>query len=105
MLLRDVLPFFATELEELLRADGHHALARACPDLEVAEPCGCGDDFCGGFYTGPRPNGPWGSGHVNVVLRPKVGMVILDVVDGQIRFVEVLYRKDVRDRVDRLFAN
>ena len=31
-------------------------------------------------------------------------MVILDVVDGHIRFVEVLDRDDVRDGVARVFA-
>lgn len=65
--------------------------------------CGCGDSFCSSFYTGPKPNGPWGPGARNVVLQPRTGDVILDVVDGRIRFVEVLDRKDVRDKIRLLF--
>jgi hypothetical protein len=38
-----------------------------------------------------------------VVLQPRTGDVILDVVDGRIRFVEVLDRKDVRDKIRLLF--
>jgi hypothetical protein len=60
----------------------------------VLRECGCGDDFCQSFYTRPSPVGAYGSGHRNVGLTPsQSGMLILDVVDDVIMFVEVLDRR------------
>jgi len=54
--------------------------------------CGCGDDFCASFYTQPKPKGAYGPGHYTLALETAAqGMLILDVVDGVISFVEVLY--------------
>jgi len=101
--LADALPGFADELAELFVTAGRPDLARQCPALEVVAPCACGQEDCGGFYTGPRPHGAWGPGHESVVLAPANGMVIVDVVHGVIRFVEVLDRSDVRDAVRTAF--
>ncbi len=61
--------------------------------LRVVARCGCGDDFCQSFYTAPKPDGAYGPGHRNVLLDPPwSGMLILDVVDGLIAYVEVLDR-------------
>ena len=67
--------------------------------------CSCNDDFCSSFYTGARPTGSWSDegDHENVVPDASVGMVVLDVVDGVIRYVEVLDRPDVH-AVVRAFA-
>jgi hypothetical protein len=55
--------------------------------------CGCGDTFCQSFYTAPKPDGPYGPGHSNVLLDPPwPRMLILDVVDGRIMYVEVIDR-------------
>jgi hypothetical protein len=51
------------------------------------------------FYTRPKPNGSYGSGHRNVALAPEDGMVILDVVEEKIACVEVLYRDGVRQKL------
>ena len=47
-------------------------------------------EFCQSFYTAPRPDAGYGPGHRNVCLDPRRGMLVLDVVDGRIMFVEVL---------------
>ena len=93
----DVLPELASELRHALQQDGREELASQVGSLRIVEMCGCGDDFCASFYTGPQPEGGWGSGHENVVPDVDTGMLILDVVDGIIRYVEVLYRDDVRE--------
>jgi hypothetical protein len=66
-------------------------------DLRIADRCRCGDDFCATFYTQPKPQGSYGAGHKNLVLEPQKGDVILDVVNGSIASVEVLYRDEIRD--------
>ena len=89
-LVRDVYPDFSAELISLLNAEGESELGISAYDLRVVAKCGCGDDLCQGFYTAPRPNGPYGAGHRNVALSPERGMIVLDVVEQRIMFVEVL---------------
>ena len=95
-LLVDLVPHLAAELEAALAKDGDEALAGQVGSLRIEQLCGCGDDFCASFYTGPKPDGSWGPGHENVLPSIDDGMVVLDVVDGIIRYVEVLHRDDVR---------
>ena len=94
------------ELAEELRAglDDHPALAAQIGELEIFGRCECGDSFCSTLYTAPQPNGPYGPGLKNVVVDMK-GMVILDVVDGEIRCVEVLFRGDVRAALEERLKN
>jgi hypothetical protein len=83
----------ATQLVAALRGDGHQHLAAQVQELPVVMECGCGDSFCQSFYTAPKPTGAYGPGHSNVALDPPwSGWLILDVVDGRIMYVEVLYR-------------
>lgn len=58
------------------------------------------DDFCASFYSQPKPDGAYGTGHRNVRLMPGQGMLILDVGAGEIACVEVLDRSDVREKLD-----
>jgi len=52
-----------------------------------------GDDFCRSFYTQPPPAGAYGPRHRNVALSPMgPGVLILDVVDDVIMFVEIIDR-------------
>jgi hypothetical protein len=97
LLLARVLPAFAAELRQLLEAQGEPELAAQVPGLAILDRCG--DDICGTFYTRPKPNGGFGPGHRNVALTPDKGMVILDVVAGEIACVEVLDRADVRKKL------
>jgi hypothetical protein len=100
LLLTDVLPAFAVELQELLIQKGEPELAAQVPTLAIFDRCRCGDDICcGTFYTRPKPEGSFGLGHRNVALVPDEGMVILDVVAGQIACVEVLDRNEVREKL------
>lgn len=99
MLLIETLPALAQELQQLLQAKNKPELAAQVPALKIVEACCCGDDFCASFYTQPKPKGSYGPGHDTLVLEPAEGMLILDVVDGVIAFVEVLYRPDIRRKL------
>ena len=99
LLLTDTLPAFASELQQLLIEKGESELAAQVPGLMIFDRCRCGDDFCATFYTLPKPEGSYGPGHRNVALTPEEGMLILDVVAGEIACVEVLERPDVREKL------
>ncbi|WP_285557386.1 hypothetical protein [Actinoplanes regularis] len=92
-LLSDKWPHLAAELMTALREEEESDLARQVGTLHVLEQCDCDDDFCQSFYTAPKPNGAYGPGHRNVGLSPsRPGYLILDVVNGTIMYIEVLYR-------------
>jgi hypothetical protein len=96
LILKDTFPELAQELEELLMAEKESDLAEQVSSLRIVDRCRCGDDFCATFYTQAPPQGSYGSGHRNVALEPKDGMLILDVVNDKIAKVEVLYRNEIR---------
>jgi len=98
--LANVLPAFATELRQLLVAQGEPELAAQVPGLVIFDRCRCGNEICGTFYTKPKPEGGFGPGHRNVRLMPGDGMLILDVLAGEIACIEVLDRNDVREKLD-----
>jgi len=98
--LGDILPAFAAELRQLLEGRGESELATQVPRLLIFDRCRWGDDFCAKFYTQPKPNGSFGPGHRNLRLMPEDGMLILDVVAGEIACVEVLDRNDIRKKLD-----
>ncbi len=100
--LIDLLPAFAAELDRALRAHDVADLADQVRGLSITAVCRCGDDFCSSFYTGPRPDGPWGQTHRNVSPEVAAGMIVLDVVDDQIRYVEVLDRAEVKSIIATL---
>jgi hypothetical protein len=101
--LYDELPDFADELKSLLLLLKEYDLARQVTDLQITRRCSCEDDFCGSFYTMSEPAPlPWKDLRC-VEVEPKEGLVILDVVSGQIVHVEVLFREDVRDRIRAIF--
>lgn len=97
-LVREVFPDLVRELVELLEREGEHELAVGARSLRLVAECGCGDEFCRSFRTAPRPDGrPFGPGHRCVPLSPAEGMLVLDVVDERIVYVEVLDRGPLRD--------
>jgi hypothetical protein len=99
MLLTEILPILADELERLLKKSGEPELAAQVPQLTIVDRCRCGDDFCASFYTKPKPKGTYGPGHRCKELEPAEGMLILDVVAGTIVHVEVLYRDEIRKKL------
>src|SRR5579884_3454605 len=65
------------------------------PYTSNVDRCRCGESFCSTFFVQPPPVGSYGPTHYNVELDPEQGTLILDVVDGRIACVEVLYRDDI----------
>jgi hypothetical protein len=96
LLLIEILPQLARELEELLKKHGKLDLAAQVSTLTVVDRCRCGDNFCSSFYTQPKPVGAYGPGHDCFDLDADTGMVILDVVSGVIAHVEILNRDNIR---------
>jgi hypothetical protein len=94
--LASALPAFASELQAALSSQERFDLAAQVAHLSLLERCRCGDDFCATFYTAPRPDGAYGTGHENLEVESAAGMIILDLVDDEIRCVEVLWRPDVQ---------
>lgn len=87
----ELFPDFAAEIVAALVLDAEEDLAAQIPHLAFWGRCSCDDDFCASFYTGPRPRGRWSDDgdHKNVVLAVEKGMIVFDLVDGAIRYVEV----------------
>ncbi|MFG2334261.1 hypothetical protein ACGFMM_32310 [Streptomyces sp. NPDC048604] len=92
-LVRDVFPDLIAELTALLEDEGERELALCAWDLRLVDECSCGDDFCQSIRTADHPKGqPYGAGHRCVPLLPSKGMLILDVADGRIMYIEILDR-------------
>ncbi|MEV5842188.1 hypothetical protein AB0M32_09435 [Streptomyces sp. NPDC051985] len=92
-LVRNVFPDLITELTALLADEGERELAICAWDLRLVDECGCGDDFCQSIQTADHPPGqPYGPGHRCVPLSPSKGMLVLDIVDGRIMYIEILDR-------------
>ena len=100
--VKDLFPAFSDELAMALREADEAALAARVPYLELVRRCGCGDSFCASFHTAKRPQGAAEGAHRNLVLQPKTGMLIVDVVDERIVFVEVLDRPEFKTALDRV---
>ena len=102
LLLVDALPELAAEMVRALTSEAEPDLAAQVPSIVIAGRCGCGDSFCSSFYTGPRPVAGWSAEgtHRNHLLDVDRGMVVLDVVNDVIRYVEVLDRPEIKAPVD-----
>jgi hypothetical protein len=90
LLVAERLPELAGELERLLREQGRPDLAEQIPTLRIAAVCPCEVATCGSFYTA-RPIKRWFRRGRQVEL----GDIVVDSIDGEIVFVEVLGRPDV----------
>jgi len=97
--LRAFAPEFAEELAALLLTKNEPALAEQLLSADILSRCECDDEFCASFATAPRPSGEYGPGHVNIELEPRVGVVVLDIVDDRVMYVEVLHHPDFRRRL------
>ena len=101
--LTEVLPEFALELRSLLEQSGEHQLAEQIDELAIFDVCRCGDWFCASFYTQPKPKGAYDSPHDTIVLEPKEGELLLEIVGGRIAHVEILHRDGIRDILQSRF--
>jgi hypothetical protein len=97
--LGTVLPELTAEIVRLLHAEGELTLALKFEFQPFLRWCSCGDEFCQSFYTQPPPDGAYGPGHRTVCLSPDTGMINIDVVGDDIRYVEILYRPEVRGQL------
>jgi hypothetical protein len=89
--LRQQAPAFAAELEQALRAEGRPELADQVAGLRVTALCQCEVEGCASFST-VMPMKRW---FRRGALVP-VGDLVVNTIDGEIAFVEVLGRPDVR---------
>lgn len=98
-LVRDAFPGLIAELITLLEGEGEHELAHHVRDAPFVASCDCGDDLCQSIRTTAHPKGqPYGEGHRCVPLLPSQGMLVLDVVDDRIMYIEVLDRPPMNDQ-------
>jgi len=96
LLVTQVLPELAVELEEGLRRLGRPDLAEQVSSLRVVAVCSCEVEGCGSFNTS-RPMRRWFRRGRQV----EVGDLVVDTIDGEIAYVEVLGRPDVRAALRR----
>jgi hypothetical protein len=98
--VRDAFPDLVAELITLLEREGERELALRATDLRLVAMCDCGDDSCQSIHTAAHPKGqPYGEGHRCVSLLPEEGMLVLDVVNGRIMYIEVLDRPTMHNRL------
>ena len=94
--LEDEWPVLARQLTRALKEMSENHLADQVQALRVVARCDCGDSFCQSFYTEQPPKSayPYPDRARNVCCDNPGwdGELILDVVDEQIHFVEVLDR-------------
>jgi len=98
--ISELLPDFASELEDLVKVAGRGELAGQFRDLPILDRCRCGESGCAHFFTAPRPSSDYGPDHENVLLPSARGLVVLDLVLGRIVAVEVLDRPEVKAVLD-----
>ena len=95
-LLRERAPAFAVELAESLRAAGRPELAAQVHALRISALCACEVEGCASFST-VLPMKRW---FRRGALVP-AGDLVVNTIDGEIAFVEVLDRPDVRAALHR----
>jgi hypothetical protein len=101
-LVADILPELGERVEAQLREQGERLLAEQVESLRITAVCTCGPPYCGSFWTSSTPMKRWFARGRQVKLAGLPGEVSLDVVLGEIAYVEVLHWDEVRDAVARL---
>ena len=105
-LLGKLLPAFAAEIKaSLFETNWGGHLIEQVDKLPIVGMCGCGWNGCSSFYSAlcnheaPVPKSRNTGGMVPV----NKGLVILDVLEGKIVFVEIQQRRDVFHKLHDLF--
>ena len=101
--LSEELPELSAELQKLLNQAGEPTLAASVPQLPIVDRCRCGDDFCATFNVKYTRTGDSGIARNSIPLDPEEGMIIVDVVNGELVSIEVLYRDKIRQKLLALF--
>lgn len=86
----DVLPRTAKIVAALLLEEGYARLCKQMPELMIFEKCSCQSPDCASFYTQPKPEGPYGPGHWGFTLKSPAGLIVLDILNDKIAFIEIL---------------
>ena len=101
--LRTVLPGLAERIEAALRAQGEGRIAEQVDELRIMDVCPCDQPFCGSFHTASLPMRRWFMRGRQIELRDGgPGEIAVDVVRGEIAYVEVLHLEGVREALSRL---
>ena len=96
-LVRAVLPGLAARMEAALRAQGEERIAEQVDGLRITGVCPCEEPSCGSFHTAKLPMRRWFMrGRQIELLDGGPGDVTIDVVRGEIAYVEVLRLDEVR---------
>ncbi len=95
-LLAGILPDLSAELDRLLREQHRPDLVEQLPSLRVTALCACEIEGCASFYTA-RPMKRWFRRGKQV----PAGDLVVDTIDGEIAFVEVLGRPEARAVLER----
>jgi hypothetical protein len=104
-LVRSVLPRLAARIEAGLRAQGEKRVAEQVDGLRITAVCPCEHSYCGSFHTASLPMRRWFMRGRQVTLEDgEPGEVTVDVVRGEIAYVEVLHLEDVREALARISA-
>lgn len=101
-LLKEALPELASELYDLLIKKNEIELAQQIDSLRIIELCSCDEEFCSTFYTLPKPDDRWDGDLLSIELERKNGIIVLDVVDNKIAQVEILFRDDIKRKLEEL---
>jgi hypothetical protein len=100
--MSEAFPELSKELQGLLCEEGEGVLSEQVPLLNILDRCRCGDDYCATMYMykGQRRN--YQPDYRSISLHPKPGMIVLDVIEGKIIAIEVLYRDPVREKLIKI---
>jgi hypothetical protein len=105
-LVRSVVPGLAARIEAALRAQGEERVAEQVPELRITAVCPCEHSYCGSFHTAPFPIRRWFMRGRQIELHDGgPGEITVDVVRGQIAYVEVLHLEDVRRAIATISAS
>lgn len=101
--LKDSLPDFAHELEQLLLKENRPELACQVENMQVdMDRCVSGEEFFAMLCTGLQPSKGWGVGQTTIMLAPDRGNILVDVIDGDIIAVEIYFREDIQEEFMKL---
>jgi hypothetical protein len=102
-LVRAVLPGLAERIETALRAQGEERIADQVSGLRITRVCSCDEPSCGSFHTSSPPMKRWFMRGRQIEVRDDgPGAISVDVVRGEIAYIEVLSVDEVREALARL---